>query len=666
MKILKYVVILFIILVFLGVAAIGGGYYYVTHTNQAALLSKLVKKFSGYELILDGEAEVALLPQPTLKANKVTVPAFSGDKPLFTAENVDIRIRVKGFSLDKIILENLTVESPTAYLYQPKKGLANWEDPYSRKSTASGNTFMLPIGQIMQVNIKNAMFTYINAKGGIEQKLTKADLSITGGNAQKTVLTSNGILNARPYTINGDFNLADLHAIGADVALTSKGISLEADGVLKNNLFNGAINARIPDINKLAQDFGQAPLFPHKRVNPLPLNLKANVVMKEDGALSFTNLTLNMNQTLVLAGNIHYRPPHHNKKPMIKGGVTVNNINLTQLGLCASQQAAGAGTSKPATTKGSPWNDKPLDVAALRNSDIDLNLNIKDIACDSLPLRSVTATIKNMNNKLVVEDTQLGFTENGKLTVNATVSHKSTLSGNVEILPNPLPVQVFLKGNMARKTNIPLKGNINLNFKGNTTRAMAQTLNGTINLKAEDGHIPGQSLANLSVDFAKFLGFLGSTNGNLDVFEANYTIENGVMRTDKLAIQTKDGVLNIKGDGKIDLPNWKINYRIDPAVDSSIASLKVPFKISGDLSNPSIVPEVVNKENIATGIGALIGGPAGAGIGKIVGKVLNAEPVSGGTQLNEQEREAVDRMIGDFFGKKSSSLPATLTVPTTP
>lgn len=666
MKIVKYFVIMLVVLIVLGVAVLGGGYYYVTHTDQAALLSKLVKKFSGYELILDGEAEVQLLPQPSLKANKITIPAFSGEEPLFTAENVDMRIRVSGFSLDKIILEHLTVESPTAYLYQPKTGLANWEDPYNRKSSSSGGTVMLPIGQIMKVDIKNAQFTYINLKDEMEQKLTKADLSITGGNAQKTVLSSNGILNTKPYTLNGDFNLEDLSTIGADVTLSSQGVTADVNGVIKDNLFNGNINVRVPDINKLTREFGQARLFPNSRPSALPLHVRTGIIMKEDGSFSFNNLNLDMDKYLALSGTVRYRPVHKSNKFMVEGDINISPINLTQLGLCEPKAKSAPVTTPAVKKKGAPWDDKPFDLVALRSTDANINLVIDNITCGNLPLRKVNAAVKNTDNTLGVNGAVIGLASDGKVTVNATINHSGRLNGNVEILPEPLPVEIFLSGNLAEKTHIPLNGNINLNFSGNSTRAIVQTLDGNINLKAQNGRIPGQAFANLSVDFAKFLGFLGNTNGELALFEANYRIEDGIMRTDKLIVQTKDGVLNVKGEGKIDLPNWKINYRVDPAVDSSIASLKVPFKITGDLSKPTIVPEVVNKENIATGIGALIGGPAGAGIGKIVGKVLNSEPVSGGTQLNDKEREAVDRMLGDFFGRKSSSMPATLTVPTTP
>ncbi len=622
MKLLKLFIYLIIIVVILsGITAVAG-YYYVTHSDQRVLLTKLVKKMTGYTLVLEGAVNVQLLPNLTLEAEKIAVKSFSGPRQhLFTAENLVAHITLESLSFSGLVLKTLTIDNPVAYIHQPFKGLPNWKSAYRRGKSPS---FVFPVGQIENVQINNASFIYINEKEGKVHELSDMNLSVSGKNVAATTLHAQGVFDTKPFQVDASFDLTSLLKPGFSATLKSEENHVSFDGVLVSGYYNGQVSFETKNVQKIVRDFKQVSIF--QQAEPLALNFSAYLKM-EEGLSTFKNVSFSLGEAVLAQGNLAYDTTAKISK--LSSYLTFSRINLNALGLCVPKKKLTATPEKASNAEkanqASPWSDAPLDMTWAEHLSMDTTFILADINCATKPFKSMDIQINSDGKILKLTQGNVRLTHGGDITVTGTVQLKKTPKINIDMVFNPLPVESFMKPTTQLK--LPVTGTVHLEGKGSSTLALIKSLSGRIDLGVSTGQLPTSFFAGLASGIQKiFTGQNMQTTGELETFKAVYNIQKGVAKAEILELKTKDGVIHMTGSGKIDLARWAINHKFMPHINTSALGFKIPVLVRGSLNRPSVLPEIVNTQNLAIGVGTVVGGPVGAAIGALLGGSMNVAP----------------------------------------
>jgi uncharacterized protein involved in outer membrane biogenesis len=608
MKIIVGLFKLLLLLILLTIIAGAGLVWYVSNQPPKSFIESNIKRFTGYTARLEGDVTLSLWPKLDVTMENVTVQAFSGERPLFVGENILVRLPEWLSLLDGLIIDTVQVDNPAVYLHQPKTGLPNWESPYRRGGRSSGEVSLIPINDLKVTNLN---FTLRDEQAGYTRKLEKVNVTIAGHDSSSLNLAAAGRYNTWPFQINGRFGAQDPSEIPLLLGARLPQVSLDIKGVVKNrSIFQGEISVLSPKLEDMLKIYAPQAVLPGRL--DLPLKLK---VAGQFGALrqQVDTMNISLGEAVNLAGKAQVSLVDKNASAQVKAA----SLNLTRLGLCRE----GGDTSGQ---KGnSPWNDTPLGLSVLREWMLDIRLDIQNLSCAGQPFQAVSFRVANDRQNFTLHDFAL-YSGSGKVLAQAGFDIRKGLSGSVDMTLVRLPVEGFLSDKLRQKIQLPLNGDIKLTMAGQTTRELAASLEGRVDVSATEGKIPGSFITGMALSLEKALAGVRGAGGELDKFVARYSLADGVARAEEVELRTAKGQIHLVAEGKIDIANWTINHRLEPVVEASTI-LKVPITVRGSLSNPAIVPEVATLENLATGVGAVVGGPAGAAIGKVLGRALGGE-----------------------------------------
>ena len=154
-------------------------------------------------------------------------------------------------------------------------------------------------------------------------------------------------------------------------------------------------------------------------------------------------------------------------------------------------------------------------------------------------------------------------------------------------------------------------GNITLKLSatGRSQRALMSGLDGTMQMKLEDGAIKGANLAEIARTIQSALS--GSAVGgpaktDFAELSATLVVKNGVGRNDDLKLLNP--FVRLSGAGAIDVAGQRLDYRVEPrAVRSNegqggktdLRGVGIPFHIKGPWSRLSYAPDLTGIANTA-------------------------------------------------------------------
>lgn len=482
-----------------------------------------------------------------------------------------------------------------------------------------------------------------------------ATLSLTAPNF-KTLLAAvgqNGVYPTKALTVNTTVK-------GRGETYDVKGLTAQLDDVAKVKLdttvtlgatpaIDGAFALEGGNLRSAAAGFGvQADALPETA-----FNMKAAVSGK--GTLKIEDLAINLPQLLEATGkgSVMMGTPTN-----VVASLDVNRLNLTALGYCAVDvptETAAPSKDAPATSasaNNAPWTDEKLNVDALRGIAFDITMNAKGIDCKRLPMESAVVKLFNTPSQLDVRDVSVNLQGGGNLKLTGKLEHAGTPALVVNVTTSKLRVEQLVPVLATKGVQLPLDTTAQLSSRGDTTRKLAQNLDGTLNVTATDGKLPYTNMMGAASHIARLVQGSDATapnngNGNVDSLKARYTIRQGIATTDELTVATGNGAMTLNGAGTVNLPAWSIDYKLTPSLNAGDKMLAVPVVIKGPLTAPNIGADP-NFTAKVTGrvagevLEGALGKEAGQAVGGALGGMLSGQGITSGT-VNE---------LFKAFGKK--------------
>lgn len=269
----------------------------------------------------------------------------------------------------------------------------------------------------------------------------------------------------------------------------------------------------------------------------------------------------------------------------------------------AGAMAAGGTTPLPdAPTKAAWSNDKLLPLTRLRTLDVNADLSFGQLTLSHLPIQNAALKASGLDGQLKL-DTLSGGLYNGTFQANGTLDVRQDIPLlALQTRIKQVPIERILQ---AQGQNPPVKGQLtldsNLNGRGNSQKALIDSLNGTASFAINNGVLLN---ANLEQQLCTGIALLnrktlsGDQRGKDTPFQelkGNLTFRNGVASNPDLKVRIPG--LTVNGDGDVDLRVLGMDYRVgiivegdqrevpDPAcqVGANFQNIEVPLRCRGPL-----------------------------------------------------------------------------------
>ncbi len=182
---------LLIILIVLGLL-VGGGFYAFTKTLDAQSYKKQIiqatQELTGHSMEVSGPVNIQLFPTPTITLNDVKIKNKPGSTTpnLATIKRVNATVKWGSLFETPLMVEKITLDTPTFYMERGEKGQVNWDFPFLQEKTINpeqdnliGKSILEVPPQFKSLSIYNGSITYTNALSGFKQSFhqIKGDLT---------------------------------------------------------------------------------------------------------------------------------------------------------------------------------------------------------------------------------------------------------------------------------------------------------------------------------------------------------------------------------------------------------------------------------------------------------------------------------------------------------
>jgi AsmA protein len=556
-------------------------------------ISLEIKKATGYEVAMEGDIELSLVPWIGLSLGKTHVasPPEFGDIPLASLDELQVRIKFWPLFWGRVEADRIILNRFELDLVIDENGRQNWiipeepsaepelkpDEPLTERKVPAAE----PSRTISDFNIEGLQV--VNAAVSYEDRQTSQSMSIRDFN-----LETGRISMDAPFDISADMKIqssnpdiqSDLK-FSALAAFDSQNDIVRLDNFLLNISAHGEILA-----TPIQNDSIRGDLLYELSNNAIHLN----------------NLDIDLYEAQI-KGKIS--ASSLDETPDISFEINGTNIDLDKIMAESSGQPAKADSVRDAegtSIQEQPSTIDPVNLSFLTDFKLDGKLDFQKIKADNIIMDSFSATIKSGNGKMSISPLKAelyGGTQESDITLEDLrgILHISALQNldNLQIGP-------FIQ-DLAQKDMLTGTARIHSDIKtwGQDNEAFVRNMSGKAELALTDGVIKGVDLEKMIRDvFAVAAGQIGAAadHGGQTSFTsmgASFNITNGIAVSRDLAMNSP--VLGLTGEMTADLPNSHLDsrsqIRLDGALREELASrynlreVTIPLRVRGPFDDLS-------------------------------------------------------------------------------
>ena len=380
-----------------------------------------------------------------------------------------------------------------------------------------------------------------------------------------------------PVRIGGDVR-GGLAQISVDVTASVAGAQVKLVGGLRDVAttpsYNFAVNAKHDDIHGLLRGLGVTYRMPKKTRGGLlafgSVKGNASVVMVQDLNGTLVNVKFDGNLTL----------KNNPERPHVRAKLNFGSVVLDDF---ISDQPAVKKTAKAKNKKGARrWSRQAIDLSALSSIDADVDIKLRSVNYGKIP-------IKNPVLVLALKDGVLAINKLAAQTFKGTFDATGRVSSGDQ---NSLAVAFKLDGARLKPALQSIAGieqisglasaNGKLNASGRSEWDLVRSLNGNFSLDARDGEIQGIDIPRLAgvvnnpFNLVNLLSaFGGDSKTKFVKLTGDWTVKNGIARTENTRADFKAAFLSMSGDVRLPPWNLKLNNAITITDQDNLPPVKV-------------------------------------------------------------------------------------------
>ncbi|HXE03407.1 MAG TPA: AsmA family protein [Methyloceanibacter sp.] len=638
-----------VVIVLVIVAAIAIPFFIPVDTYKGQLIAQ-VKQATGRDLRIDGKMSFSLIPNIALEANDVSFSNPPGAAAKDMAKLGKLQVQLKFWPLlhKDIEVDRLVLVDPTIDLEVDKQGKPNWQfassaapaqppaAPAGATAPSSGGTGgSLAQLRLDDVRLVNGHVTYVDQRTGDKKELTEIGMKLSlPGLDQPFSADGSAVWNKEKVSLNASF--ANLRAFmdgkssGAALKVAAKPVSFDFKGNASGGVplkLDGTVDLQVPSVRQLAAWAGSPLTAPGTGFGPLAISGKVAYagpkITFSDANLSLDNIKAKGEIAVDTAG----------ARPAIKGQLAVDKLDVNpylppENAANAPAAPSGGGGGATGANAKSDWSDDPIDVSGLKAGDLEFQLSANAIQYRKIQVGKSALHLDLKGGRFEADLTELALYQGagkGKVVLDG--------SGAVPAIDtsfnlNNVQMQPLLK-DAAGTDRLGGAGAFDMAVtgKGKSQREIVSSLNGKGDLNLANGVIKGVNLVGMVKNIASALQGGDAQETDFASLTATYTITNGVLRNNDLALKSAE--VPMTGAGTVDLPHRTVDYKITPKLAGALA---VPIIVKGPWDHLSYQPDLAG----------MVGDPS---------KLIQGGAKGVGDALKQQQ-PGVDNLLKGFLGGK--------------
>ena len=543
---------------------------------------------TGRTVTIHGDLNLDISISPSLNVSDVTIgnAAWGEDQPLVVLKNLKAKVDLMSLLTGQVDVDYFVVDGLILNLQTDGKGLANWEfdlpeGGVAQQPTSSGLSFT---PRVRDVRLNNVDLTYSDGATGGTFKVRLASADIQADTFDSPM---SAVIRAAYNGVNFDAkaDLGSLHlfvgaegeAFPVDLTVKASGLKAHVVGSVEQPRAGMTVNAHVTSQVTNMGTLG--------RLADLDLSfakaLQARFAVTGQGAhYAFSDIAVTTDGSDV-TGALDLDVT--NKRSRLSGRLSSNLINVPK-----SLQ------SSPAT--GPVFTTDPLALAGLQGVDLDVTYGAKKVSLEGLHLSNVNTKIKLDAGRLQIKPLNLNLGGGGLSGViklnSASKPPKVTAGLNIKGVDIGQVIAGLGYGDLA---SLKLNGKLDVKSSGASTRALMQSLNGTVALSGRDGRIKAATIKEI-----------GATE--ISCFVGRLPIKNGSVIAQAVMLDTPKFDAHVTGN--IDLPGERLHLTVIPQAKSTgLVSFAVPVRLKGSLREPVVGLDAT--EAIAGTVGNIVKAPVG-------------------------------------------------------
>lgn len=590
-------------------------------------LQSIVASKTGRQLTVAGHARYAFRPDLVIRLEEVSLanpPGFTGPA-LFSAKAIDARVKLLPLLRGRVEIVSLDLDAPQARLERNAAGAVNW-DFRTSSADAGASSGRLPIGRVM---LADGRLTYIGSAGAAPVSVDKISGQITG-ETETGALEAKGELTYRGDAMAFDIQLGDARQLAAgkpsplEVSLDARTLKATFAGEARGGGvagLSGALDASSPSARDLARWLGAT-----FDTAAAPMILKGTVDASGSG-VGFTTAKLVVGETtstwdgkLDLSG----------ARPKLKASVTAPRVDLGALtGRAALAPAASAAEAAgpdlviepgwqdlvqgleriegganiagaapaaeaalAATAAHSPWSNDPLNLAALKVIDAEVDFAAADMPYGTLGMRNARLATRLTDGRLSVKVESIEVAQ-GKATGSIDLDTSAAAPAAAvdlhlaNVAAAPVLTEIAGKPLLEGASNVDIKAKA----KGQSLRQLVSSLEGDAKFTIGRGAIKGFDVRRVVFEWWRKWTFNPAVKTGFDRLAATYDIKKGVIRSaPELTVSGSE--VAIRSKGSVTVPTQLIDQKVRLEISPPPLHIPIPVKVSGNWSKPVIKVDI--------------------------------------------------------------------------
>lgn len=588
-------------------------------------VSEEVQKTTGRTLTINGDKTLSVFPALKLELNDVHFANMQTGSRADMASMQQLAVHIPWFSLfgGEFKLDKFVINEPDILLETDKNGKANWQlfDAVAEQPTEQtepGEAIKLPASfdiELGEVAIYGGTFTYLDGQTGAKQQISDLELAILLPSLRKTLEVKGGITYMQER-----FELdVKLDTPAKAIEGQAFNVSQSLDSRLVELTFNGSIAKQGQDIK------GQLALNGESVKNiakwqGVDLNAKDNAfnAFSVNGKMHLLGEKFNLEELTATLDELQIK----GKSEISLGNrLAINaNVDLGMLDLNPYLPDAVAKKEQPTEDDSKPaepivWDDTQIDLSALKAQDANVVIRSSGLIANDIKLGANQFTVAL--NKGVA-----------KLSLDSFSAYEGAGKGVITIDAQNAPYKIATNFNLTDINAQPLltdatgfdkvlgRGSLNWNLStaGQSQKSFIDALNGKLAFEFADGAVKGANIAEMVRKGKEIIsGNFGAASEGLDTgFEeaeqtdfsaltGSFNFTKGVGRNTDLSLISP--LIRISGEGDVDLPLTKVDYRLVTGIVDSIegqgttddsTGFKIPLRIKGLFHDVGIKLDVSN------------------------------------------------------------------------
>jgi len=552
-------------------------------------ITRAVSNATGRELVIQRLTPAWSWVHPRFRLEGVSFANAKWGKAhyLLKAEAIEASVRVLPLFIGRVVLPEVHLEKAEISLEQDAEGRKNWvmkEDPEPKEESR----FVIEL-----LTLDHGRLAYVDGMRDIDLRSELAT------DEKGVAFTVQGKYNGMPLMASG-------HG-GPVLSLRDETTPYPLKAQVKIGVTSAALDGTITGIVGLKGIDLRIEALSGKSVSELyhiiHVAFPATSPYKTSGRLLRDGRVIRYEKFTARVGESDFAGTLEldigGKRARMTGDITAKLLNIVDLGPLV-------GTDKTEQKTGL-LPDAPFESSRWDSVDADVKIRAGEIKRPrQLPLQQLATRIRMQDKVLSLDPLEFGIAS-GKLA--GTVR----MDGNREPIRTEIRMgvtdvklgEMFPTVKEARASVGDVSGIIELTGSGDSVAKMLGSANGKIGAFVDGGEVSRFLMELVAIDVWGIARtkLQGDEPVEIRCAIADFGVKDGVMRANALVFDT--GVVNVGGDGTINLKDEQMNLTLTPAPkDKSIASLNSPLYIRGTFSEPKVSVDM--NRVVAKGAGAVV------------------------------------------------------------